>query len=205
MRKLLFVLLSTIVFAGAAADRNVEVDHAFSKLMSMMPVEGQLMLLPYADNLNTYGEGISVSRSKDSNVTGGKSLIVDVKKKGDNPWDSGVVSLVPGHIEKRDVLYLMFWARATSLSNEKQSVRLNLAGIQQASAPYETIIGNSVVLGREWNTHAIAGRALSRFEANESQFNVQIASDKHQLEFGPVFLLNLGSKVEVDDLPFLKP
>lgn len=203
--KLLIIALVFFTSIANAADKKAQIDMVYSKLISSLPVEGQLMMSPYVESLDAYGSIVEADFDENSEAIGGKAIRVKVNKKGKNPWDAGVTSHIAGEFKKGDVLYMMFWARASELPIDKQSTVLKGVGIQQAVEPYASFIARDFQLTGEWQTIALAGVAPKDFASNDAQVTFQVAADKHTVEFGPVFVINLGSKDRVDmsALPFL--
>ena len=201
---LILITLSSLSFAqDTKIDRNVEVDRAYSKLLSYLPEGAQLIHVPYADQLQSYGSNQKLVRIEDADVTGGKLAQVSVKRAGKNVWDDAVFTNIGGEIKKDDVIYMVFWGRVSPLDKSNEAVTLSAVGIQKASEPYDKFISNDVELSREWQTIALAGKATLDLANYGSQISIPISTGKHILEFGPVFVFNLGANVDMSTLPFL--
>lgn len=199
-----FVLLTISALAASQADRNKEVDLAFAKLLTYLPEDAQLIHAPYADQLLTYGNNHTVQRFTDTDVTGGKSIKVSVKKAGKNVWDDAVFADVGGSINAGDVVYMMFWVRAHTDDNNQAQGLIQGAGMQKSSAPYETIIGQNIQLeGTKWQTIALATRVAKSYPSKGTRVNMPLAARQQTLEFGPVFVFNLGPNAKLEELPFL--
>lgn len=196
-----FLLLS-IASTISAADKSKEVDMVYSKLISALPVEGEIMTSPYADSLGSFGEGSKAKFNKDSDAIGGVALEIQTKK-GRNPWDSGVFNKIGVPIKKGDVIYMAFFAKAIDLPKGKQVAELKNAGIQKDSEPYTTIVGKDIELTTSWQSFAMAAVAPQDFSKNDSQVQFQVGNAKQKLAFGPVFVFNLGPDVDPQSLPYI--
>jgi hypothetical protein len=204
-----YVLLMTLFISFLActqdgdADRNKEVDVAYAKLLSYLPEGAQLIHVPYADKLNSYGANHTVSRFDDAEVTGGKLIQLNVKQAGKNVWDDAVTADIGGEIKSGDVIYMMLWARISPTDKENESVMLPNVSIQKASAPYTKIVSENIQLTPGWQTLAMAGKAVEDYPNYGSQLNFPIATGKQIVEFGPVFVFNLGPDADMQSLPFI--
>jgi hypothetical protein len=201
---LTFVFIACSVSAQEADDgRNKEVDKAYAKLLTYLPENAQLIHIPYADKLNSYGANHTVVRKDDADVTGGKLLQLRVNRASKNVWDDAVTADIGGEIKKGDVIYMMLWARISPEDKDNDSVTLPAISIQKSSAPYSKVVSKDITLSPGWQTLAIAGKASDDFPNYGSQLNFPIASGKHIIEFGPVFVFNLGPDADMRTLPFI--
>ncbi|MFC4699964.1 hypothetical protein ACFO4O_07345 [Glaciecola siphonariae] len=201
---LFFALISVIASSHAQeSDRNKEVDKAYAKLLTYLPEGAQLIHVPYADKLGSYGPNLTTTYVNDADVTGGKLIQLNVKKAGKNIWDDAVTADVGGEIKKGDVVYMMFWGRISPEDQNNETIRLAGLGIQKASPPYNKILTKDVELTLGWQTFAVAGKATEDFTNYGSQLNFPVSTGTHIIEFGPVFIFNLGPDVDMRSLPFL--
>ncbi|MBF7072114.1 hypothetical protein ISG33_01700 [Glaciecola sp. MH2013] len=193
-----------VLFGGAAQaqDRSKEIDVIYSKLVSALPTEGVLMLSPYADSLQIFGDDIKASYNKESDAMGGVALEIETKR-GKNPWDAGVFNVAGAEIKKGDVIYMAFFAKALELPKGKESALIKNVGVQKGTEPYTTVIGKDFSLSQQWQSFALAGVANDSYKANEAQLSMQIATAKQKIAIGPVFVFNLGSDVDPSTLPFI--
>lgn len=199
------ILMMLVSLTVLAQDRAREIDLAYSKIVSSLPAEGQLLLAPYVTNYDHYGDAAGIKVVENSRAIGGQALQVRTKQKGTNPWDVGVVSAISGEFNSGDVLFMMFWARAAALPKDKSFSVISNVGIQKASEPYSAIMSKTFNVNENWKTFAMAAKASTGYSHNETQVSFQLASDKHTIELGPVFVINLGPNIDIKTLPFLTP
>ncbi|GBL04820.1 hypothetical protein [Glaciecola sp. KUL10] len=199
------LLLTSIAISSAnsyAEDRSREIDVVYSKLISALPDEGTLMVAPFAESLQTFGDDIKAKYNKESDALGGVALEIKTKR-GKNPWDAGVFNPSGVAIEKGDVLYMAFFAKAIKQPMGNKTAVIKNVGVQKASEPYTTIIGRDFELTSDWQSFALAGVASDSYDANEAQVSMQIATGKQEIAIGAVFLFNLGKNADPTNLPFL--
>jgi hypothetical protein len=199
------LILSSMVMNSTntyAEDRSREIDVVYSKLISALPNEGTLMAAPFAESLQTFGDDIKTRYNKESDALGGVALEIKTKR-GKNPWDAGVVNPSGVAIEKGDVLYMAFFAKALKQPKDDKPAVIKNVGVQKASEPYTTIIGRDFELTSDWKSFALAGVASKSYKPNEAQISMQIATGKQEIAIGAVFLFNLGKDVDPASLPFI--
>ena len=196
------LLAQSFVGIAFAADKSKEIDLIYSKLVSALPNEGTMMTSPYADSLQTFGENIVASFNKQSDALGGVALEVKTNRSK-NPWDAGIFNVLGTPIEKGDVIYMAFFAKALEISDVGDTAIIKNVGVQKGAEPYTTVIGRDFKLSSAWQSFALAGVAGESYEAKETQVSMQIATGKFELAVGPVFVFNLGKGVDPASLPFI--
>lgn len=198
------ILLLAHSFSGMAyaADKSKEVDLIYSKLVSALPKEGAIMTSPYADSLQTFGENFEAGFNRESDALGGVALEVKTNK-GKNPWDAGIFNVLGAPIEKGDVIYMAFFAKALELPEGNGAAVVKNVGVQKGSEPYTTVIGRDFTLTSAWQSFALAGVAKESYGAKATQVSMQIATGKFEMAVGPVFVFNLGKDVDPTSLPFI--
>ena len=110
---------------------------------------------------------------------------------------------IGGEIKKGDVIYMMFWARIAPDDMENSDVLIPNAGIQKASAPYNKIVYSDIRLTKNWQTIAMTGTADKDYPSLGTQLNFPLSSRSQIVDFGPVFVFNLGQDVDMTSLPFV--
>lgn len=185
-----------------ANDKKQQVDLIFGKLLDVLPKDSQIIALPYPENLGSYGDRTQ-SKLVDSQIMfGGQALHVSTVKKR-NAYDAGVVLGISTEVKKGDVLYLSFFAHAVKVPEGESVITIEGVGVQQSAEPYGSIFSQSITLTDKLQSFALAGKAQKDYQAGELQVTFQIATGKQQIAFGPTFVFNLGSDVEVGSLPYL--
>ncbi|MBT0586287.1 hypothetical protein [Alteromonas oceanisediminis] len=192
---LIFVL--TISTCTRAEDRQKEIDLAYSKIVNLLPTNAQLIHNPYSSAWQTYGENYSVTSLNNSEVIGGDALLVNVKRKGKNPWDVGAFANIQTDIEKGDVIYLILWVRLNSNTVNATG------GLQLAVEPYSYLVSEELALEDQWQTYAMAVKAEKKYKKDEIRLHVQLSQKKQKVELGPTLVFNLGKEADLTTLPLL--
>lgn len=163
---------------------------AFAALLLAPAAAQELDIIndPAAPQVN----GASGRLRDDPGVQGGKALRVTVRSKGANPWDAAVESAITQPVKAGDELLLAFWARLEKVEGGATTTTLPFSGIQLASAPYTTLLSAPAEVGPEWKLHEIRGRADADHAAGTLKVAIHLATAAQTVEFGPIFVVNLG-------------
>lgn len=136
--------------------------------------------------------GAKASVRNDASVQGGKALRIVVPAKGKNNWDAFASSPVQKPVKAGDNLVLAFWARLEKGEGGATSSTLPFAGIQVSSPPYPSLFNETVQVGTEWKLHQLKGKADQDHAAGTLGVSIHLANAKQTIDFGPVFVLNMG-------------
>ena len=136
-------------------------------------------------------DGAKARIVKDAKVQGGSALRVPAKK-GVNPWDIAVTSDVIKPIKAGDNLIVAFWARLQKGEKGAKSVSLPYNALQLSAAPYNTLFSQPVTIVPEWTMFEVKGKADKDYAAGTVKATFQVATADQTVDFGPVFVLNLG-------------
>ena len=159
--------------------------------VSFAPVSAQDLNIindPGAPQVN----GASGRLRDDANVQGGKALRVVVRGKGANPWDVAVESPLTQPVEAGDELLLAFWARLEKGEGGATTTTLPFNAVQLSAAPYTALFSGAAEVGPEWKLHEIRGKAAADHPANALKATIHLATAAQTVEFGPIFVVNLG-------------
>ncbi|GGD17099.1 hypothetical protein [Aquisalinus flavus] len=177
--------------AGIAASAQVEgedeasINEAFAAIMASMPRDGDLIMVPWASALGTNGVE-SADLIDDLDVPGHKALRVTATKKANN-WDANVISPIGPAVEKGDLLVVVYYAKLV-----EGDAQLPYNVVQMNDAPYTSVIQSSDTLNDEWNVYIIQGKAAKAYGQNTLNLQFHLGNADHTVDFGPVFMLNLG-------------
>ncbi len=196
---LLLIGLNVSALAQQTPNKPKEIDVVYSRLSNMLPVEGQLMAMPYAESIGHYGAKAIGALNTNSDAFGGSAYEVTIQEKGQNPYDAGAFLPIMTEIKKGDTIYVFFFAKSLTLDN----ARFDQVSLQLSSAPYTPSFSQKFTITPEWQPYALAGIAKQDVEQGGSQVSIQLAGAKQQIALGSVFVLNLGQDVALSSLPFL--
>jgi len=171
------------------------IDDAFNGIRRQIGQDGELLMAPFVDQINSYGPA-KTKLVEDRGAPDGEALEVKLSRKGRNPWDSGLSGAVPGGVKKGDVIIMSYWAKAVS----GEGVIAN-AGLQVNRAPYDALTLEPAQLTSQWKHFYITHKAEQDYGPSEAGYTIQVAGAKQTLRFGPVFIMNLGPNVDPSALP----
>jgi hypothetical protein len=172
MRKAVSIAFTAVVFATGAVS-------AFAQ-------SGGEVQITDPDNAewNFTGKGMRTRVVESAGAPGGMAIEANVSRKGANPWDIQTAITLRQGFAVGDKLSFGFYARTVKGDGGGETVTLPIR-IQRTAAPYDAAIEGAVVVGPEWKYHCISGPAKIALQPNEMNVSVQMAGDKHVVEFGP--------------------
>lgn len=136
--------------------------------------------------------GASGRLRDDPGVQGGKALRVVVRGKGANPWDVSVESAITQPVKAGDELLLAFWARLEKGEGGAPTTTLPYNAVQLSAAPYTGLFAGAAEVGPEWKLHEVRGKADADRAAGSLKATIHLATAAQTVEFGPIFVVNLG-------------
>lgn len=186
------IAAGAMALAGMSASAQVEgedeasINEAFAAIMASMPRDGDLIMVPWASSLGTNGVE-SADLIEDLDVPGHKALRVTATKKPNN-WDANVISPIGPAVEEGDLLVVVYYAKVV---DGDPALPYNV--VQLNDAPYTSVINSSDTLTDEWNVYIIQGKAGKAYGQNKLNLQFHLGNADHTVDFGPVFVLNLGN------------
>lgn len=142
-------------------------------------------------NWSFYGPNQTSKMMKGADVTGGQFVRVKVTAKGANVWDVGAISPIQKPIAAGDTVLVAIWMRGPELK-DGETMPLPLIGANGAAAPYTNLVASDVKITNAWKLYYASGKASTNFPGNSANVTVHLASDKHVVDLGPVFVLDFG-------------
>lgn len=203
IKPLVLVLMFSISCGLQANDKRKEIDVAYSRLSVALPENSQIIASPYPENLGTYGDGVTSKAKLDADMIGGQILLVNAPKKR-NAYDAGVILPISPAVNKGDVLYLTFFAKALSPPKGQNTIRIEGVGVQQSIEPYGSIFTNTITLNDKLQSFSFAGKASKDYKPGELQVSFHVGTGKQEIAFGPVFVFNVGQNATISELPYIK-
>jgi hypothetical protein len=129
---------------------------------------------------------------KDDTVQGGKALRVAVPGKSDKSWSVAVANAIEKGVNAGDRIVLAFWARLAKAEGGAATASLPYNAVQLSAAPYTALFSGGVEVGPEWKLHEVKGKADKDYAAGSLNASIHLATGKHTIDLGPIFVLNLG-------------
>jgi hypothetical protein len=141
-------------------------------------------------NWAIYGANQSNKAMKDPSLQGGQFIRATVTAKGANPWDVGANSPIQKPIAAGDTVLVAVYLRAPELkAGETMSLHVGANG---AAPPYEGLLATDVKITNTWKLYYASGKASKNFPGGSMNAAVHLASDKHVVDLGPIFVLDFG-------------
>jgi hypothetical protein len=128
----------------------------------------------------------------DKRVQGGKALRINVAGKAANPWAVALAVPINKPVKSGDKLVLAYWARLEQGEGGATSATLPFNAIQLARDPYTPLFTGAITIGPEWKLQQIEGKSNGNYAAGELTVSIHLATAKQVVDFGPVFVLDLG-------------
>ena len=183
MKRHMLAACLSLLLAPAAAHAQAApapADDITSKIINLPP--------PTAHRV----DGAKGSIRKDEAVQGGKALRVAVPGKSDKSWTVSVANPIQKPVKAGDRIVLAFWARLAKAETGVTTASLPYNAVQLSAAPYTALFSGGVDVGPEWTLHEVKGKADKDYAAGTLNASIHLATGKHTIDLGPVFVLNLG-------------
>ena len=126
-----------------------------------------------------------------SGVPGDQFVRATVTAKGANAWDVGASSPIQKPIAAGDTILVAIYLRAPELK-DGETMPLPYIGANGAAAPYDGLVNANVTISKTWKLYYASGKATKSFGGGTMNATVHLASDKHVIDLGPVFVLDFG-------------
>lgn len=145
--------------------------------------------------INKPGE-VSINGAKprmrsDPAVQGGKAIRVAVAK-GKDLWSSSLGSKIEKPIKQGDNVVLAFWARLEKGPDGATTSTIRNAAVRLNSDPWTGIAQGQPTIGPEWKLHEIKGKATRDYKVGEAAVTIELGDANRTIDFGPLFVLNMG-------------
>lgn len=203
MRSLMAGVFAMLAFglsapALAAPAEELTEAEALAALEAELP--GTLMNNPIAVGWQTFGEAASTKVIRVSEIPGTWAYEVKVKQGQRNPWDVSVVAPLTAGVAKGDAVLVAFWARSAKPASETGNGSAQVR-VQQISDPYAGVAEATVTFGDGWQLHYVKGLAPADFDTGKINIAFNVGLYKQTVQFGQVYVMNLGQGVRLEDLP----
>lgn len=177
---------------------TAEEAQALAALEAELP--GTLMNNPMAPGWATHGATAATKVVKAPEVPGGLAYEVRVKQANRNPWDVSVTAALTSGVSSGDAVLIAFWARATKPAEETGGAEMQVRA-QQTAAPYTGIAEAQVTVQPKWQLHYVKGIAPASYDTGKISLAFNTGKHKQTVQFGQVYVMNLGPGVRLDSLP----
>ncbi|MEO9129746.1 MAG: hypothetical protein ABI240_00915 [Sphingomonas sp.] len=142
-------------------------------------------------NWAVYGTNQSTKVMSDPSAQIGQFVRATVTAKGTNAWDIGANSPIQKPMAAGDTILVAIYLRAPDLK-DGETMPLPYIGANGAAAPYDGLVNANVTITNKWRIYYASGKAAKDFPGGSMNAAVHLASDKHVVDLGPVFVLDFG-------------
>jgi hypothetical protein len=184
MKTMLAMLAAPVALAAAAAAAQQSSDDIADKIINT----------PSPTAFQVYNAPDPAEVVKDETVQGEHALRVTIPGTDAKPWSISLSDPILKPVKKGDKLVLAFYARAIESEAPDGGARLPNNSVQLAKEPYTGVFGGPVDITPEWKMYSLEGKADRDYAAGELAVSMHLASGKQTLEFGPIFVVDLGQE-----------
>lgn len=203
MRRLcagIFAVVLTGLATPALAQGAISPEEAAALAALEAELPGTLMNNPIAPGWATHGASASTKVIKVAEIPGGYAYEVRVKQANRNAWDVSVTAPLSAGVAAGDAVLVAFWARATNPAGETGGGEMQVR-VQQTAAPYTGVAESHVSIAPTWQLHYVKGIAPASYDAGKIALAINPGTHKQTLQFGQVYVMNLGPGVKLESLP----
>jgi hypothetical protein len=165
---------------------------AVSAQQSSDDIADKIINNPNPKAFAVYNAPDSAKVVEDESVQGGHALRVKIPGADAKPWSISLSDPILKPVKKGDKLVLAFYARAVESAAANGGAHLPNNSVQLAREPYTGVFGGPVDITPEWKMYSVEGTADRDYAAGDLSVSMHLASGKQTLEFGPIFVVDLG-------------
>jgi len=121
----------------------------------------------------------------------GQAISARIKKRKDNPWDTALWFELDDGVKKGDKVSISFWARTAKAPKSQENAEI-VVFVGRDVEPYDYVISEDVLLESEWKLYTLEAVSDGYFPDGKMKAEYQLAKHKQTVEFGPVFVNNMG-------------
>ena len=187
LKKSIVVMSTALLLTGMPA-ASQDMDAALKAIDDALP--GKLMHNPIAIDWESKGEDKKIKVVK-AETPNGQALSARVKKRKQKPWDVTVWFDLEDEVQSGDQIEMHFWARTESAAKGNETAEF-IVFVGRNEEPYDYIISKDFAPDENWKLHTLKSIAKSDYSAGEVKVEYQIGQHAQTIEFGPVYVSNLG-------------
>ncbi len=121
----------------------------------------------------------------------GQAISARIKKRKDNPWDTALWFDLRDGVNKGEKVSISFWARTAKAPKSQDNAEI-VVFVGRNEEPYDYVISENILLEDDWKLYTLEGVADAKFHEGRMKAEYQLAKHKQTVEFGPVFVNNMG-------------
>lgn len=152
----------------------------------------------YLHNTITLGwefKGKSVMKVVDAETPSGQAISAKTKKRHKNAWDVSLWIDMEREVKKGDKVEMRFWARTAKAPKSKEQAEF-VVFVGRNEEPYDNIFSENFSPTSEWKAYTLSGIADANYSAGKLKAEYQIGKQAQTVEFGAMYVSNLGPVAE---------
>lgn len=180
---------STMMLATTAQAQDA--DAALQALDDALP--GALMHNPFDLKWDSKGNDLKTKVVTAEAMTSGQAISARLKKKQPKVWDSNLSIQIPEAVNKGEEIQIFFYVRTEKPATGRDTGNIVLF-MGRNEEPYDNIVLEDVFPDSEWKLMNLTGVAGADYPAGTLKVEYQLGKAAQTVEFGPVYVSNLGQK-----------
>lgn len=180
---------STMMLTTTAQAQDA--DAALQALDDALP--GVLMHNPFDLKWDAKGNDLKTKVVTAEAMTSGQAISARLKKKQPRVWDSNLSIQIPQAVNKGEEVQIFFYVRTEKPASGLETGNISLF-MGRNKEPYDYIISEDVFPASEWKLMNLTGVAAADYPAGTLKVEYQLGKAAQTVEFGPVYVSNLGPK-----------
>jgi hypothetical protein len=188
-KTLIFGLLLSAGCALSAATYAQDMDQVLKTLDDALP--GSLLHNPLDLEWDPNGNDLRTKIVAAEALPSGQAISAKLKKRQLRPWDSNIRVEIEKGVKKGETVEVHYWARTKKPAAGKETGNMILF-VGRNEEPFDSIISEDVLPGTEWKLLTSRGVAKADFKANTVKAEYQLGRSSQTIEFGPIYVSNLG-------------
>lgn len=185
------LLASALPLVANAQSNEAELEAEGARIWQMLPRASQMIRHPGAEGWKMYVSKQQSELEPVDQLPGGQAKPFTIMRVGKNVWDAGANAKTQVKVKKGDVIVGAFWLRATSMPEGTSELRLPIH-LQQMGKPYKQFSSGEAVVTSAWNQYFIHSTMPQKQSKGTMGLAVHLGGQPQSLEFGPVYLMNMG-------------
>ena len=182
------IILGLLAF-GPVPSSAQDADAVRQAIENALP--GKLIHDPVNYKWNSNGSDMKTKVIDAAELTSGQALQVRVKKKKKNAWDNVISLEMDDGVKSGEQIEIHYWARTKKAASGSDAADISLF-VGRNKEPYDSIIVEQISPSKEWKMKTIRARANTDFNSGELKAEFQLARAAQTVEFGPIYISNLG-------------
>ena len=157
------------------------------------PMESEAQTLMHNPNAIEWEQRGNDKKVKivEADTPSGMAISAYTKKRKQNPWDIALYFDLDKGVKKGDKVSVTMWVRTAKAAKGQDTAEFVLF-MGRNEEPYDYIMSENVLPSTEWELLKFEAVAEASMPDDDVKVEFQLAKHKQTIEFGPIFVNNLG-------------